>query len=32
MSDSNFHGGTAGVGYIYAGLVLLVIFSLVMFG
>lgn len=32
MSDSNFHGGTAGIGYIYVGLVLLVIFGLVFFG
>jgi hypothetical protein len=32
MGDSNFHGNTAGVGYIYAGIVILAIFGFVFFG
>jgi len=32
MGDSNFHGDTAGVGYIYAGAVILAIFGFVFFG
>lgn len=32
MGDSNFHGDTAGVGYIYAGVIILAIFGFVFFG
>jgi hypothetical protein len=32
MSDSNFHESTAGIGYIYVGIALLVIFGIVIFG
>ncbi|MFT5600459.1 MAG: hypothetical protein ACI9N1_000694 [Flavobacteriales bacterium] len=32
MADKNFHGSTQGIGYIYVGFALLVIFGLVLFG
>jgi len=32
MADSNFHGSTAGIGYIYVGIVLVIIFGIVLFG
>ncbi len=32
MADKNFHGNTAGIGYIYVGLALCVIFGIVLFG
>lgn len=32
MADKNFHGNTAGVGYIYVGLALATILSIVFFG
>lgn len=32
MADKNFHGSTAGIGYIYVGIVLLIIFGIVIFG
>lgn len=32
MADKNFHGGTEGIGYIYVGLALVTIFTIVFFG
>lgn len=32
MADKNFHGSTEGIGYIYVGLALVVIFSIVFCG
>lgn len=32
MADKNFHGNTEFVGYVYVSIVLIIIFSLVLFG
>lgn len=32
MADKNFHESTAGIGYIFVGLALIVIFGIVIFG